>query len=77
MKLLEKKTGDFTTLPKERRDALKNQMIGEELERKMSLWLERKKTEAHVQLFADAKKAPETPETPAAPEIPEPKKEDN
>jgi parvulin-like peptidyl-prolyl isomerase len=55
IKVLDKKTGDFYTLPKERKDALKNQMLGEEMEKRMGMWLERKKAEAFIKIYADAK----------------------
>lgn len=57
VKVLEKTAGDFSRLSKERKDALKNQMIATELEKKMGMWLERKKTEAHIRRFAGGKNA--------------------
>lgn len=51
VRLLEKSAGDFSKLPKERKEALKNQMSAEELEKKMALWLERKKSESHIKRF--------------------------
>ncbi len=51
VKVLEVKSSDFASVPKEKRDMLKNQMIGQELEKKMSLWLERKKAESYIKRF--------------------------
>jgi parvulin-like peptidyl-prolyl isomerase len=58
VKVLERRTGDFANLPPERRAEISNQMAGAEMERKMALWLERKKREAHIrQASAPAPKA--------------------
>jgi parvulin-like peptidyl-prolyl isomerase len=48
LKLIETRTSDFATLPKEKKEAIRNQMVNSEVEKKMMLWLERKKTEAHI-----------------------------
>lgn len=48
LKVLEAQKGSFASLPKERKDALRNQMIAEELEKRMAMWLERKKAEAYI-----------------------------
>jgi len=52
IKVLEKVAGDFSKLSKERKDALRTQMIASEVEKKMGLWLERKKLESHIKRFA-------------------------
>jgi len=52
IKVLEKVAGDFSKLSKERKDALRTQMISSEVEKKMGLWLERKKAESHIKRFA-------------------------
>lgn len=51
VKVLEVKSSDFASLSKDKKDMLKNQMIGQELEKKMSLWLERKKSESYIKRF--------------------------
>lgn len=52
IKVLEKVSGDFSKLSRERKDALRTQMIASEVEKKMGLWLERKKLESHIKRFA-------------------------
>ena len=53
LKVLEIKAQDFASLPKERKEQLRNQLAGSELERKMAIWIERKKSEAHIKRFAN------------------------
>jgi|GEM_PF-1368619 len=53
VKILEATTGDFANLSKERKDALRNQMIAVELEKRMAMWLERKKNEAFIKKSLD------------------------
>ncbi len=48
VKLIETRSSDFSTLSKEKKEALRAQMINSEVEKKMILWLERKKSEAHI-----------------------------
>jgi len=49
VKVLETRSGgDFSALSKERKEALKNQMMSEELEKRMAMWLERRKNEAFI-----------------------------
>ena len=48
LKLLDTRASDFASLPKEKKEALRNLMINSEVEKKMLLWLERKKSEAHI-----------------------------
>ena len=48
LKLLEKRASDFGSLSKEKKEALRNMMINSEVEKKMMLWLERKRSEAHI-----------------------------
>ncbi len=38
----------FTDLPEDRKTELRNQLMSQELEKKMTLWLERKRNEAHI-----------------------------
>lgn len=52
VKLLEVRTPDFSTLPKERKEALRNQMVASELEKKMAVWIERKKKESNISYVA-------------------------
>jgi len=48
-RVLEMKAGgDFSALTKEKKEALKNQLVASELERKMAMWLERKKVESFI-----------------------------
>jgi peptidyl-prolyl cis-trans isomerase SurA len=56
LKVLEKKFSDFASLSKERKEALRNQLGSEELEKKMTLWLERKKAESHIKVITNAAK---------------------
>jgi len=51
VKVLEKKTGDFSNLSPERKAEIGNIVAGTEMERKMALWLERKKRESHIRQF--------------------------
>jgi peptidyl-prolyl cis-trans isomerase SurA len=68
IKVVDAKKGDFSTLPKERREALLNQMKMEEVEKRMSMWLERKKNDAFIQ-----KSTPTEGSAPTAPVAPSPK----
>jgi parvulin-like peptidyl-prolyl isomerase len=54
VKVIEKRTGDFANLPPERKAEISNMMAGAEMERKMALWLERKKRESHIREFTAA-----------------------
>jgi parvulin-like peptidyl-prolyl isomerase len=51
IKVIETQVGDFNSLSKDKKEALRNQMLGLELENKMNLWLERKKGESLVKKF--------------------------
>lgn len=51
VKVIEVKAGDFNNLPKEKKEALRNEMLTEEVDNKMNLWLERKKGESIVKKF--------------------------
>ncbi len=57
VKVIEKRAGDFANLPPERKAEISNMMAGAEMERKMALWLERKKRDSHIRQFTtgDAK----------------------
>jgi len=48
LKVLGTRSNDFAGLSKERKEALRNQLVNSEVENKMLLWLERKKSEAHI-----------------------------
>lgn len=52
--VMEKRAADFSVLSKEQKDALRNEMVSTELEKKMALWLERKKTESHIKRYLNA-----------------------
>jgi len=54
IKVLETRASDFSSLPKEKKEAIRNQMINSEVEKKMVLWLERKKAEAHIVRLGDS-----------------------
>ncbi len=54
IKVIEKVAGDFSKISKERKDTLRTQMVANEVEKKMGLWLERKKLESHIKRFAGA-----------------------
>jgi parvulin-like peptidyl-prolyl isomerase len=56
LKLLEIRSPDFSTLPKEKREVLRNQMVGSEMEKKMALWIEKKKKESNITYLADPTK---------------------
>lgn len=56
IKVLEKKAGDFSTLAKDKKEQLRNMFVAEELEKKMALWLERKKNESHIRVIKNADK---------------------
>ncbi len=51
VKVLERKTGEFANLSPERKAEISNLVAGTEMERKMALWLERKKRESHIRQF--------------------------
>lgn len=53
IKVLSKTQGDFSTLTEDQKASLRNQMVSVELERMMSMWLERKKREAHIRRFSN------------------------
>jgi parvulin-like peptidyl-prolyl isomerase len=53
VKVLEVRADDFATLPKEKKEALRNQLVAEELEKRMALWIERKKNEAYIKKASD------------------------
>ena len=48
LKVLDTKSPDFNQLPKETKEAIRAQMLNSEVEKKLLLWLDRKKTEAHI-----------------------------
>jgi parvulin-like peptidyl-prolyl isomerase len=56
LKLLEIRSPDFSTLPKEKREVIRNQMVGSELEKKMALWIEKKKKESNITYVGDPTK---------------------
>lgn len=57
LRVLDKSIGDFAKLTKEQKDGLRNQMVASELEKKMGMWLERKKAESHIRRFVGGKNA--------------------
>ncbi len=48
LRVLESHAADFAGLSKEQKELVKQQMVGSEVEKKMLLWLERKKGDAHI-----------------------------
>lgn len=52
LKLLDVRKDDFKAMPKDKKEALRNKMYGEELEKRMVLWLERKKRDSYIK-FAE------------------------
>lgn len=60
VKVLESHAGDYTNLPKDRKEALRNQMVSEELEKRMAMWLDRKKGESYIRASNTATPAKET-----------------
>ncbi len=55
LKVLKSEALSFADLPEETKAQVRNQVMSQELEKKMSLWIERKKNEAHIRL-SDTKK---------------------
>jgi len=56
VKVLETRSPDFSALPKEKKETLRNQMVGSELEKKMALWIEKKKKESNISYFGKPNK---------------------
>lgn len=50
LKLLGVKTGSYDKLSREQREQIRMEMLSKEVDRKMELWLDRKKQEAHIRL---------------------------
>ncbi len=48
LKVIEAKAADYAGLTKEQKEQVKQQMIASEVEKKMLLWLERKRGDAHI-----------------------------
>jgi parvulin-like peptidyl-prolyl isomerase len=48
LRVLDTRSSDFASLSREQKEGLRNQMVNSEVEKKMLLWLERKKSEAHI-----------------------------
>lgn len=51
VKVLEAAPADFASMSKEKKDALRNQMLSGELEKRMAMWLERKRNDAHIKIY--------------------------
>lgn len=56
VKVLQIVRGDFANLSKERKETLRNQMVAEELEKRMAMWLDRKKNDAFIRLSTNQEK---------------------
>lgn len=56
LKLVEIRSPDFSSLTKEKKDAIRNQMVATEMEKKMTLWIEKKKKESNITFSADETK---------------------
>ncbi|MBY0372022.1 peptidylprolyl isomerase [bacterium] len=52
LKVVSTEALSFASLPEEKKAELRNQLMGQELEKKMALWLDRKKSEAHIRFAA-------------------------
>jgi parvulin-like peptidyl-prolyl isomerase len=48
IKVLKSQPMSFSDLPEDKKMLIRNQMAGEELEKKMTSWMEKKKSEAHI-----------------------------
>lgn len=48
VKVVKSEALSFANLPEDRKAEVRNQLMAQELEKKMALWLERKKSEAHI-----------------------------
>lgn len=53
VKLLEISSVDFNSLSREQKEMLRNQLGAEELERRMGMWLERKKADSYIRVSKD------------------------
>lgn len=53
LKVLEVSAPDFASIPKEKKEMIRNQMAGEEVEKKMTLWIERKKRESNIRRIGE------------------------
>jgi parvulin-like peptidyl-prolyl isomerase len=53
LKVLETKAADFTNIPKDKKEMNRNQIVGQEIEKKMALWLDRKKRESNIHRVGD------------------------
>ncbi|MBI1861585.1 MAG: peptidylprolyl isomerase [Deltaproteobacteria bacterium] len=53
VKVIEARASDFSTLSKERKDGIRAQLLEQEMDRKMQLWLERKKAESYIKLSGE------------------------
>ena len=58
IKVLETRSSDFSMLSKEQKEQIRNQMQMLDLEKHMTLWLERKKAEAHVRSTSEKNNVP-------------------
>ena len=56
LKLIEIRSPDFTTLSKEKKEQVRNQMVASEMEKKMALWIEKKKKESNITVSKDLHK---------------------
>ncbi len=55
IKVLSSKALTFADLPEDKKSELRNQYRSQELEKKMALWIQRKKSEAHIRRFDEPK----------------------
>ncbi len=53
IKVLDVKISDFSSLSKDKKDSLRNRLLEEEMDRKMQLWLERKRTESYIRFSGE------------------------
>lgn len=56
LKLIEIRSPDFSSLSKEKKEQVRNQMVAAEMEKKMALWIEKKKKESNITFSKDNNK---------------------
>lgn len=57
VKVLKTEAISFSDLPEDKKAELRNQLMSQELEKKMALWLERKRNEAHIVRSGEGKRS--------------------
>jgi len=57
VKVLQTQALSFSDLPEDKKAELRNQLMSQELEKKMAMWLERKRNEAHIRRSGEEKRS--------------------